>query len=107
MRANIDQLVEDEMHEVVDLLVAAQQGTDQQRFEKFSDARVKIREVVVVLMAERQKLYKRLQIARLAAQVRELIRAETHAYVTTKSLPDRPQRERDSLTLSRSKISGT
>ena len=87
MRKNIDGLVEQEMDEVVELLVKAQLAAKQKdKLEHFNQARTKIREVVLSLMAERQKLLKRLQIARIAAQVRELISLETKAHGTTTSL---------------------
>ena len=70
MKGNIGELIKDEMEEIVQLLVEAQEGTQAERLAKFNAARGKIREVVVQLMAERQKLYRRMQIAKLAAEVR-------------------------------------
>ena len=67
MRENIDGLVAEEMQSVIKLLEEAQQGTVEHRRAKFSDARGEIRTIVVALMAERQKLLKRMQMARLAA----------------------------------------
>src|SRR4051794_14106091 len=77
MKGNIGELMKDDMERVVQILVAAQEGSQKDRLAKFNEARGVIREVVVKLMAERQKLYRRMQIAKLAAQVRELIVLET------------------------------
>ncbi|HTN77329.1 MAG TPA: hypothetical protein VL096_18850, partial [Pirellulaceae bacterium] len=99
MRKNIDALVEAEMQEVVTLLVAAQEGTKEQRVAKLNQAREKIREVVISLMAERQKLYKRLQIAKIAAQIKQLIVMETKVWNVTKTLPELATEQREQLTL--------
>ena len=88
MKGNIGELMKEDMEKVVQILVAAQEGTQKDRLAKFNEARGIIREVVVKLMAERQKLYRRMQIAKLAAQVRELIAIETSAArLQTRSIP--------------------
>ncbi|PHS00924.1 MAG: hypothetical protein COA78_23400, partial [Blastopirellula sp.] len=99
MRANVDQLVENEMGNIVNLLTEAQSGTQQQRLQKFNSARDAIREVVLALMAERQRLYKRLQIARLAAQTREVIALQQKTKVATSGLTDQPIQQRETLAL--------
>jgi predicted DNA-binding protein YlxM (UPF0122 family) len=99
MKGNIGELMKDDMEAIVQLLVQAQEGSQEQRLEKFNQARGKIRAVVVQLMAERQKLYRRMQIAKLAAQVRELIAMQTKTRTVTKSLPQRKLEERERLTL--------
>jgi len=99
MKGNIGELMKEDMEKVVQILVAAQEGTQKDRLAKFNEARGIIREVVVKLMAERQKLYRRMQIAKLAAQVRELIAIETKTMKTTASLPERKTEERERLTL--------
>ena len=68
MRTHLDRLLNEQMEDVVDLLVKAQEGLPRERVSHFNAARDKTREVVVQLMAERQKLYRRLQIAKAAAQ---------------------------------------
>lgn len=99
MRGNLDKLVEHEMQEVVKLLVEAQQGETTQQLRKVNEARNVIREVVVALMAERQKLLKRLRIARIAAQVRQLILLERDTLDQTKELPAAKIDQREQLTL--------
>ena len=94
MRVHVDALVKDQMEAVVELLVKAQDGTKAERLARFNEARDKIRDIVVQLMAERQKLHKRLQIARIAAQVHQLIGMETKVYNVTRSLPDEKPEER-------------
>ena len=88
MKGNIGELMKDDMESIVQLLVQAQEGTQEERLANFNEARGKIREVVVQLMAERQKLYRRMQIAKLAAQVRELIAMQTKTRMVTRSLPE-------------------
>ena len=56
MRANLDNLVQTEMQEVVGLFVQAQSGDRAQRLKSYQLARGKVREIVVTLMAERRKL---------------------------------------------------
>ncbi|MEZ6112028.1 MAG: hypothetical protein R3C99_13555 [Pirellulaceae bacterium] len=99
MRVNINELVDAEMRDVVELLVKAQEGSQTERIENFTKARESVRQVVMTLMAERQKLLKRLQIARLSAQVRQLIQMETAAMTTTRSLDELPAADRERLTL--------
>jgi hypothetical protein len=99
MRGNLDELVGREMKEVVRLLVAAQQGETADRLQKVHEARDVIREVVVALMAERQKLLKRLRIAHIAAQVRQLILLERDTLSQTKELPAVKFDKREQLTL--------
>src|SRR5262245_38591027 len=99
MKGSIGELMKDDMEVIVKLLVQAQEGSQQERLAKFNEARGRIREVVVQLMAERQKLYRRMQIAKLAAQVRELIAMETKAYNTTKGLPQLKPLDRERLAL--------
>ncbi|MEX2026055.1 MAG: hypothetical protein WEH44_02125, partial [Pirellulaceae bacterium] len=99
MKGNIGELMKDDLEAIVQLLVEAQEGTQQDRLEKFNAARGKIREVVVQLMAERQKLYRRMQIAKLAAQVRELIAIQTKTRTVTRSLPEQKLEVRERLTL--------
>ena len=68
MQANLYQLVEREMQDVVRLLVQGQRANEQDRERIALEARGKVRSVVGALMAERQKLAKRMHLARLAAQ---------------------------------------
>ncbi|MCO6454172.1 MAG: hypothetical protein J5I93_02550, partial [Pirellulaceae bacterium] len=99
MRENIEALVQQEMQQVVDLLVRAQSGTREQRLAHLEAARNTTREVVMVLAAERQKLYRRLRISRLAAQVREAIQLQSRVRETTQGLAGRPAGEREQATL--------
>ncbi len=99
MQVNIDALVDEQMVEVVQLLVLAQEGTRDERLENFNAARDKIRELVVRLMAERQKLLRRMQVARLAAQVRQLISLQTRTLTATESLPAQSLANRDQAAL--------
>ncbi|MCH5378309.1 MAG: hypothetical protein JJ992_30500, partial [Planctomycetes bacterium] len=100
MSKNIDALVDAEMQEVVQLLVQAQEGSREERLAHFEQARSKIRDVVVRLMAERQKLLRRLQVAKLAAQVRQLIGLEVKTLDVTSTLAQLAEDDRESIALS-------
>jgi hypothetical protein len=99
MSRNIDGLVNEEMQQVVESLVRAQSGSREERLRHFEAARQTTREVVVTLMAERQKLYRRLRIARLAAQVREAIDLQAGVRQTTESLSGKTAEQRERATL--------
>src|SRR5262245_30646523 len=67
MKGNVAGLVRGDMDAVVQLLVEAQEVAPSLRDAKLNAARAKIRDVVVQLMAERQRLYRRMHIAKLSA----------------------------------------
>ncbi|MCA9174303.1 MAG: hypothetical protein KDB14_07425 [Planctomycetales bacterium] len=95
MRENLDALVDGEMQEIVGLLVTAQEGTVDQRRETFQQVRPAIREVVVRLLAERQRLQKRLKTARLAAEVQRLLERQSNVYEDTGASMELPTGVRD------------
>ena len=100
MRTNIDTVEAAKMQRVVDALIRVQEQTDpQKRLEGFNEAREEIRVVVRDLIAERQKLLRRLQVARLAAQVRELIRREEGILGSTQETTSLPKSEGERLLL--------
>jgi len=99
MKGNIARMIDDEMEMIVQLLVEAQAGSEPQRLAKFNAAREQVREVVVRLMAERQKLNRRMQVARLAADTKQLLALQSKVHEATVSLPQRKQDERERLTL--------
>ena len=95
MKGHVHELMKGEMEQVVHLLVLAQEGPQKDRIDNFNKARGKIREIVVQLMAERQKLYRRMQIAKLAAEVRQLIALETKTRNITAALNEQKPTERE------------
>jgi hypothetical protein len=100
MQANIGELVKTEMAQVVDLLVEAQEAKSESvQQEKFVEARKLIRQIIIQLAVERQKLLRRLKTAEIAEQVRRLIRLETTAMGSTKSLPALTPTAREQLAL--------
>ncbi|HND54616.1 MAG TPA: hypothetical protein PLV92_19525, partial [Pirellulaceae bacterium] len=99
MQKNLDVIAKDKMDEVVQLLVKAQEGSQKERVENFNQARDKIRDVVVHLMSERQKLQRRLQVARVSAQVQQLIGMESKVLQTTRGLPEETADRRDTAQL--------
>ena len=100
MRLKIDEVEETKMQRIVDALLAVQEEKDQQaKLEKFNVARDEIRIVVRDLIAERQKLLRRLQVARVAAQVRELIRREEAILASTQQIKTLPTTAAERATL--------
>ena len=73
MRRNIHELVDREMRQVVEQLRQADLAAGDPRELLQQKARSEIRQIVVRLMAERQKLEQRLQVSRLSAQARQLL----------------------------------
>jgi hypothetical protein len=99
MRGEIDTLVRSEMPEVIELLVKAQKGSRGEREEYFGEVRTKVRNIIVTLSTERQKLLRRLRIAKLESQIRQLIERQTVVRKATTRLLSRPERERETATL--------
>lgn len=99
MRANLGKLVDREMQEVVALLAQGQRAKEEEREQLTLEARARIRTIVVSLMAERQKLSKRLHLARLAAQISQLIDFETRVLHRTQALPEESPSARERTTL--------
>ncbi len=99
MREHIDALLEAEMPRLVQLLGEVRSASEDQRGAKFVAARQKSREILVELLAQRQMVLRRLRMAEMAAQVRQLIQAETKVLLTTQGLPERQSPERETLTL--------
>src|SRR5262245_66297407 len=99
MKENIDGLARADMERIVQLLIEAQAAEPNQRLLKINEARARIRDVVVQLMAERQKLYRRMHVARLSAEARQLIGLQTKAHEQTQLLPERRPDERERLVL--------
>jgi ribonuclease HI len=97
MQKHVDTLSAKQMEEVVQLLVKAQEGSNKDRLAHFQSARQRVRDIVVELMSERQKLHRRLQVARVSAQVRQLIGYETKVLTVTKALPDERPERRDNM----------
>ncbi|PQO42629.1 hypothetical protein [Blastopirellula marina] len=99
MRENLDELIRNEMQGVVQKLVIAQQSEGQARLDAIVAARGEVRHVLLALMAERQRLYRRMRLARLHAQVRELISVQEQVTSQTRELPSLPMQSRDSAAL--------
>jgi hypothetical protein len=99
MRGNVDGLVEKDMQSIIDTLVKMQEAPAAERTKRFSEVRTQVREVVVKLMAERQKLYRRMQIQKIALQVQQLIALETKTRNATLKIQEKPKAEQEQATL--------
>ena len=99
MRHNLHQLVDRDMRQVVERLIRAERENGAAQNELRRQARVEIREIVVRLMAERLKLEQRLQVSRLAAQVRQLLDLQQRLHQRTQSLTQQENRRRQQLTV--------
>ena len=91
MRGEIDTLVKSEMPEVIELLVKMQKGSREERERYFGEVRTKVREIIVTLSTERQKLLRRLRIAKLESQIRQLIERQSAVRQATTMLLSRPE----------------
>jgi hypothetical protein len=97
-RNEMEAMAEQAMPEVVALLQEAER-VPTSRESAFQQARGKMREIVVRLTIERQKLLRRLRIAQLAAQVRSLIDRQTAVRKATESLSDATRGRQVEVTL--------
>jgi len=100
MRGSLHALVEEEMQEVVVLLTQAQEAEGDTRNQAFAQARDKIRQVVIKITAERQKLMLRMRVARLAAQTRQVIELQERTRRVTERLDSLPGDDRETQALS-------
>jgi len=99
MREHIDALVEAEMPRLVKLLGEIRVAAEDQRGSKYVAAREQSRKILVEFLAQRQVLLRRLRMAEMAAQVRQLIQAQTKVLGNTQALPERPVAQREPLIL--------
>ncbi|MEE3370356.1 MAG: hypothetical protein VX346_13545 [Planctomycetota bacterium] len=97
MRRNIYELVDREMRHVVEQLTQADLATGKPQELLRQQARAEIRQIVVRLMAERQKLEQRLQVSRLSAQVRQLLNLQRRVQQATQSLSEQDNARRQQL----------
>lgn len=95
MRKNLDALIEAEMPKVVELLGRLPAASGKEREDTFVQARKKSREILVELLTQRQSVLRRLRMAEMAAQVRQLIARQTKVLRTTESLPEKTPSERE------------
>ncbi len=99
MRANLDTVCANEMAKVVELLQRAQRLDGEARDQRRLQARQTARQIVVVLMAERERIRRRLQTARLNAQLQQLIDKQQSVAEQTRELAGKRSEERDSAIL--------
>ena len=100
MRTNLDLVTEKDMHVIIDLLHRAQRSEGDQQAVLVREARAKAREVVTVLMTERDRLRRRLKGAHVHAQMRQLIEKQSGVRSDTRQLHDTAKDRRDQATLS-------
>ena len=97
MRRNIHELVDREMRQVVEQLRQADLAAGDPRELLQQKARSEIRQIVVRLMAERQKLEQRLQVSRLSAQARQLLDMQRRVHLATQTLTEQDDVRRQQL----------
>ena len=97
MRRNIYELVDREMRQVVEQLRQADRVTGEPQELLRQQARAEIRQIVIRLMAERQKLEQRLQVSRLSAQARQLLDLQRRVHQATQSLSEQENVRRQQL----------
>jgi hypothetical protein len=99
MRGQLSSLAEHEMPQIVELLAAAQSAPVAERQSRINQAREKIRNVVVKLVAERQRLYRRMQVANLSVEARQLNEMLSKIHKATRSLTERQSQPTEQLAL--------
>ncbi len=99
MRDQIDALVEAEMPRLLELLGEIQTADDAQKGLRFGRAREQSRAILVELLAQRQAVLRRLRMAELAAQARQILQSQTRVLATTQGLSQQPPAEREPLVL--------
>ena len=100
MRSNLDQVSHRDMRHIIELLNAAQLATGAQQAASLQQARTTARDVVAVLMAERERLRQRLKVAHLQAQLKQLIGKQQEVRTETRHLHDIARHQRDAATVS-------
>ena len=100
MRANLNRLTDEQMQAVMKSLAEAQTSSEPRRSELLQEARHQARNVVVVLLAERDRLRRRMRVARLAAELQQLILMQLETYEKTGDLRDEGPAEQERKLLS-------
>ena len=99
MRDHLDALVAKQMKDVVDILEKADLSDNAQRLKAYEAARSKSREILVRIQVEEQILLRRLKIAELARQIRQLIEHQAKVHKDTEVIPGEPADRRPELNL--------
>lgn len=99
MRANVSQLAAREMNDIVRLLTEAKSAPPRTADQKWTEAREAIRHVVAQLMAERQKLHRRMNVSRLASQAKAIVVQQERASALSRSLATLAAGERERAAL--------
>jgi len=100
MRDEIDQLSRQPMSEMIELLTQAQRVSPREREPLVGQARRQARDVVAVLLEQREQVRKRMRVARLQQQLEQLIRQQRRVQGDTRELESRADDQRDFATLS-------
>ncbi len=99
MQGQLAALAQREMPAIVEILAAARNAPPATRQSSMSQAREKIRDVVVQLVAERQRLYRRMQVANLSVEARQLAEMLSKIHKATRSLTERQSQPTEQLAL--------
>lgn len=86
MRSSIDGLMAGEMRSVVDLIERARTAEGPAREAAFNEARGQVREIVGRLSEERARLRRRLRLARLSADARQVLQLQVAVHDATRGL---------------------
>jgi len=100
MRGSVDGLMQNEMRDVVQLLMAARNLEGKEQETKFNEARDQVRDIVTRLANERNKLRRRMRFARLAVEAQHILDLQRKTYdltVELEQLKDQDERETKAL----------
>lgn len=86
VQSHLTRIARQEMDEIAGLLARLEQASFAEQEALQTALRGKIREVVAGLLAERQRIYRRLKVAHLAADVRQLLDRQSQTQAATSVL---------------------
>lgn len=98
-RSQLSAVAEQDMLDIARLLEQARDASGARRDTLIQDARAEARDVVAILVAEQQRLGRRLKIGRVHAQLTQLIDHQRRVRSDTERLPTLTFPERDQATL--------
>lgn len=99
MKRHLTEIASESMEEIAALLAQLAETPAEAQPPLTQAVREKVRQVVAALMAQRQQIYRRLKVAHLAADVRQLLARQSKAQAATQALPAAPAIERPALAL--------
>jgi hypothetical protein len=99
MKRHLSEIASQPMEQIATLLQQLAEVPAEEQPALTQAVREKVREVVAALMAQRQRIYRRLKVAHLAADVRQLLARQTKTQAATRALLGAEASQRPALAL--------